>query len=57
MRIARLNGRMIPDLRITQRIRVGWMRYGNCWRFRFSRNRYSTVTYWHFWRLFVAVEK
>lgn len=40
----------------TRRIRVGWYHYGNCWRFRFGKTALGSVTFYRFWRLYLAVE-
>ncbi len=40
-------------------IRVGFHKYGKCWRFRFSRTSYFSgdMTWYSFWRLFLVIDK
>ncbi len=37
----------------------GYHKLGNCWRFRYSRNVYSSgkLTYYCFWRFYLCVDR
>jgi len=32
------------------------MKHGNCWPFKFHASKYNTVTFYHFWRLYISVD-
>lgn len=36
---------------------AGYMILGNCWRFQFHVERFTTCTFWTFWRFYIAVER
>lgn len=45
-------------MKLTKRIRIGFHTRGNCWRlWRAKIQRYSTVTFYTWWRFFIAIER
>jgi len=46
------------DIQLTRRFRIGFDRYGKCWRFRFSKNTYyaGRMRIYSFWRFYFVVE-
>ncbi len=35
----------------------GFFNRGNCWRFRFSKSKFHTCTFYEFWRFFVSIDR
>jgi hypothetical protein len=35
----------------------GFQTRGNCWRFRFRKDRYATCTFYIFWRFYLSVDR